>query len=84
MLRVRTASAAFESAARFDEAVDEIEQLEARAFRELMDERLAADESFGIFAALAAETVAVLERRRDRMVQRTGSEPVASADPRQA
>jgi len=66
ILHVRAASLAFESDANFEEAIRQIALIEREAFRELMAERVAADESFRIFIALAKDTSEELQRRRAR------------------
>ncbi len=63
VLRVRAASLGFDSAGGFEEAQEQIRAIEREAFRELMAERVAADESFRIFIGLARDTSEDLERR---------------------
>jgi TRAP-type uncharacterized transport system substrate-binding protein len=65
VLRVRAASLGFDSPAAIEQALDQIRTIEGEAFRELMAERLAADESFRIFIALAKDASEELQRRRE-------------------
>lgn len=76
VLRVRAASLGFDSAGAFAEALEQIHQIEREAFRELMAERVAADESFRIFIGLARDTREELERHR---TAKRGTRPLASA-----
>lgn len=75
VLRVRAASLSFESDANFGEAIRQIGEIERDAFRELMAERVAADESFRIFISLARDTSEELQRRREHPAElaRAGS-----------
>lgn len=71
VLRVRAASLGFDSPATFEQALEEIRAIEREAFRELMAERVTADESFRIFITLAKDTTEELEQRR--VLARAGS-----------
>jgi TRAP-type uncharacterized transport system substrate-binding protein len=72
VLKVRAASLEYASDGAFAEAIEQVRTIEQEAFRELIDERVAADESFRIFIGLANDTIAELERRQ-------GSKPRAKS-----
>lgn len=78
VLKLRAAALQDASEQTFADAIAEVRRIEQEAFQALIDERVAADESFRIFITLANDTREWLERRRQ---PRSRVESLASARP---
>ena len=75
VIDIRNAAAESKSDEERESMIGEVRRLQDSAFSELVNEKLAADESFRIFIRLANDTVAELEREigaRDDAAPRTG------------